>query len=489
MTTVSASDPRSDTIDRGRRMNAVGASVARYDGIDHVTARTRFVDDFRAPGMIWAKALRATVASGRILRLDTTRAERMPGVVAVITHADVPNNMVGHQEVWGIAPDEPLLAEDEIRYTGQPIAVVAAETESQARDAVAAIEVEYAESEPLLDMRKAWDAGQPQVAPDGNVYFYYPDQPQRQIRKGNIERAFAAADVIVEGVYRPGAIEQAPSEPQSALAIPEANGRLTIHSTTQAMYYSLDITARHLRLPPGQLKFVGGTVGGGFGGKLDTITEPVTAVLALKTQRPVKWRFTREEEMLTSSTRAAWQVEIADAVTRDGWILGRKTVSLHDAGAYMRISAYACSKHSFHLAGAYSIPAVLFKTFVVKTNHVPTSAMRGFGVTSASFAVETHMNRIADVLGIDPWTLRLKNANRVGDTSPSRVVYANPSTVSTLLAAAEAAGVELSTIERAMSNSKREGVWLPAHLVEQQRDPATHPLAWRGDRPALEGGS
>jgi CO/xanthine dehydrogenase Mo-binding subunit len=470
-------------------MKAVGASVPRYDGIDHVTAGTRFVDDFSAPGMLWAKALRSPLASARIVALDTKRAEAMPGVHAVITHKDVPCNVVGHQEMWGIAADEPLLAEDEVRYVGQLIAVVAAETEEDGLAALEAIDVEFEERAPFLDVRKAWDAGESHLTPDGNVYFYYPDQPQRQVRKGNVEPAFDAADFIVEGVYRPGAIEQAPAEPQAALAIPEPNGRVTIHSTTQAMYYSMDITARHLLVPLGQLKFVGGTVGGGFGGKIDTQTEPIAAVLALKTQRPVKWRYTREEEMLASSTRAAWHVEIADAVTRDGWILGRKTLTLHDAGAYMRTSAYACSKHTFHLAGAYSIPNLAFNTFLVLTNHVPTAAMRGFGVTSASFAVETHMNRVADLIGVDPWELRLKNANRVGDTSPTRVVYGNPSTVSTLLAAAEAARVDLPPDECAMTNARRQGALLPEHLVEQQGEPTPHPLAWRGGRPALEGGT
>lgn len=469
-------------------MKAVGASLPRYDGIEHVTARTRFVDDVTVPGMLWAKALRSPVASAWIRRVDTSRAEQMPGVHAVVTHRDVPNNVVGHQEIWGIAPDEPLLAEDEVRYEGQLIAVVAADTELQAQAAVDAIELVYEERTPFLDVRRAFDAGQPQTTPDGNVYFYYPDQPQRQIRKGDLDAAFAAADVIVEGTYRPAGIEQAPAEPASALSIPEANGRLTIHSTTQAMYYSMDITARHLRWPMGRLKFVGGTVGGGFGGKIDTVTEPVTAVLALKANRPVKWRWTREEEMLCSSIRSYAHVEIADAVTRDGWILGRKTLTLHDAGAYMRTSAYACSKHTFHLGGAYSIPAVAFNTFLVLTNRVPSAAMRGFGVTEASFAVETHMSRVADVLGMDPWEIRLKNANRVGDSSPSRVVYGNPSTVSTLQAAAETAGVELAAEYRAMTNGMREGDMLPPHLVEQQFEPETHPLAWRDARPAFEGG-
>ena len=470
-------------------MKAVGASVPRYDGVAHVTAASRFIDDVRLPGMLWAKALRSPVASARIARLSTAAAETMPGVHAVITHADVPKNVVGHQEVWGIAADEPLLAQDEVRYIGQVIAVVAAETEAQALAAVQAIEVAFEPRPAFLDVRKAWDPDQPQVAPDGNVYFYYADQPQRQVRKGDVAGAFARADVIVEGSYRPAAIEQAPAEPASAISVVEPNGRVTIYSTSQALYYSMEITSRHLCLPTGQIKFVGGTVGGGFGGKLDTVTEPVTAVLAIKARRPVKWRWTREEEMLCSSTRASWHIEIADAVTRDGWILGRRTLTLHDAGAYMRTSAYACSKHTFHLAGAYSIPACAFNTFVVKTNHVPSAAMRGFGVTSASFAVETHMNRVADVLGMDPWELRLKNANRVADTSPSRVAYANPSTVTTLLGAARAAGVELPAELAAMTNARRHGALLPAHLVGQVSEPHPHLLAGRDGRPALEGGN
>ena len=172
-------------------MKAVGASIPRYDGVAHVTAASRFVDDFSLPGMLWAKALRSPVASARILRLDTARSATMPGVHAVITHSDVPNNVVGHQEVWGIAPDEPLLAEHEVRYVGQLIAVVAAETEAQALAAVQAIEVEFEERPAFFDMRKAFDSDQPHVTPDGNVYFYYPDQPQRQIRKGDVAAAFA----------------------------------------------------------------------------------------------------------------------------------------------------------------------------------------------------------------------------------------------------------------------------------------------------------
>jgi CO/xanthine dehydrogenase Mo-binding subunit len=233
------------------------------------------------------------------------------------------------------------------------------------------------------------------------------------------------------------------------------------------MYFSMGVVAAHLQWPLNKLKFVGGTVGGGFGGKVDTASETICALLALKAKRPVKWRWTREEEFLASSTRAPWHMEIADAVTSDGWILGRRMLTLHDSGAYARFSPYGVTKHAFHHTGAYTIPNVHFDGFVAFTNRVPTTAMRGFGVTSVSFAVELHMNRIASVLGLDPLQIRLKNANRIGDTSANRIVLKDPSTVPVVLAAAERVGYDLPPEYRAMTSGRRSGDLLPEHLVTQ----------------------
>jgi CO/xanthine dehydrogenase Mo-binding subunit len=269
----------------------------------------------------------------------------------------------------------------------------------------------------------------------------------------------------VQGVYRPQAIEQLPIEPQVGLSVPEADGRLTIYSCTQAMYFSMGVVAAHLEWPLNKLKFVGGTVGGGFGGKVDTATETITALLALKANRPVKWRWTREEEFLCSSTRAPWHMEIADAVTSDGWLLGRKMITLHDAGAYTRFSSYGVTKHSFHHTGAYTIPNLRFDGYVVYTNRSPTSAMRGFGVTSVSYAAEIQMNRIAETLGIDPLELRLKNANRIGDLSANRVRLSDPSTVPVVLAAADRIGYDLAPEFKQMTNEPRSGDLLPEHLL------------------------
>ena len=450
-------------------MKAVGARLPRYDGIGHVTGQTRYVDDVRVPGILWTKALRSPIHRGDITRLDTSKAQAHPGVHAVVTHVDVPKNVYGHLEALGVPADEPLLAESEVRWRGQAIAVVAADDEATAQEAVDLIEVEFEEKEPLFDIRKAFDPDAPQIHPWGNWYNHFEgEMDRRQIRKGDVAKAFDQADVIVQGVYRPAAIEHCPLETQISLSVPEPDGRLTIYSCTQAMYFSMGVVAAHLQVPLNRLKLVGGTVGGGFGGKVDSATETLTALLALKSGRPVKWRFTREEEFLVSSTRAPWHIEIADALTDDGWILGRKTLTLHDSGAYSRFSPYGLTKHAFHHLGAYTIPNVQFDGYVVYTNRVPTTAMRGFGVTSVSFAVETHMSRIADTLGLDPFEFRLKNANRVGDTTANRVVLQDPSTVPIVQAVAEAAGVELAAEFRTMTSEPRSGELLPEHLVSQQ---------------------
>jgi CO/xanthine dehydrogenase Mo-binding subunit len=367
-----------------------------------------------------------------------------------------------------VPADEPLLAQDEVRYRGQPIVAVAAEDVDTAYEAVEAIEIEYEERPALFDMRKALDPDAPKVHQWGPVYPYFGPYNHRRVRKGDVERAFEKADLIVEGAYRPAAIEHCPLETQVALAVPEAGGRLTVYTCTQAMYFSLGVIAAHLEVPLNRIKLVGGTVGGGFGGKVDTAADTIACLLALKSHRPVKWRWTREEEFLASSTRAPWHMEIQDAVSSDGWLLGRRMVTLHDSGAYSRFSPYGLTKHAFHHTGAYTIPNVHFDGFVVFTNRVPTTAMRGFGVTSVSMAVELHMTRIAEQLGVSPWELRLKNANRIGDTTANRVVMKDPSTVPVTLAAAERVGEELGAEYSAMTQERRSGELLPEHLVEQQ---------------------
>jgi CO/xanthine dehydrogenase Mo-binding subunit len=461
-------------------MKAVGARLPRYDGLAHVTGRTQYVDDVRVHGTLWCKALRSPHHRAVIRSIDTAKAQALPGVHAIVTAKDVPHNVYGHLEALGVPADEPLLADDDVRWKGQPIAAVAAESEEAAQAAVEAIEIEFEEREPILDIRTAPQAGEDHFHQWGAIYPHFGPHNHRRVRKGDVDAAFDKADLIIEGVYRPQAIEHCPLETQVSLVVPEPSGRLTIYSCTQAMYFSMGVVAAHLQWPLNKLKFVGGTVGGGFGGKVDTATETICALLALKARRPVKWRFTREEEFLTSSTRAPWHIELRDAVTNDGWILGRRTLTIHDSGAYARFSPYGLTKHAFHHTGAYTIPNLRFDGFVVFTNRVPTTAMRGFGVTSVSLAVELHMSRVADQLGMDPLELRLKNANRVGDTTGNRVVMHDPSTVPVTLAAADVAGIELGADYKQMTPERRSGDLLPEHLVAQQAPDGEHLATYRG---------
>ncbi len=456
-------------------MKAVGARLPRYDGLAHVTGRTQYVDDVRVHGTLWTKVVRSPHHSALITSIDTSRAEALPGVHAVITHEDVPHNVYGHLEDLGVPADEPLLADGEVRWKGQVVAAIAAESEEIAMAAVEAVQVTYEEREPVFDIRTASDPGAPTFHQWGSTYPHFGPHNHRRVRKGDTDRAFEEADVIVEGVYRPQAIEHVPMETQVALAVPEPSGKLTIYTCTQAMYFSMGVVAAHLEWPLNKLKLVGGTVGGGFGGKVDTATETICALLAIKSRKPVKWRFTREEEFLVSSTRAPWHIELQDAVSKDGWILGRRTLTLHDSGAYARFSPYGLTKHAFHHTGAYTIPNVRFDGFVVFSNRVPTTAMRGFGVTSVSLATEMHLDRVAEQVGMDPLELRLKNANRIGDTTGNRVVMHDPSTVAVTLAAVEAVDYPLGEAYRTMNAGRRTGELLPEHLVRQQApegDPA-----------------
>lgn len=434
-----------------KQLGIVGQSVRRRDGIGHVTGQTQYVDDVSYPNMLWIKMVRSPVARGRIRAIDTSRAAAFPGVATVVTASDVPNNWYTILCLIGIGPnDEPVLAHEEVMYEGEPICAVVAETEDIAREAAALVELDIEELPPVLDMEFALSPEAPVIKKWGSNTFTYDGMNHRQLRFGSIEQGFAQADVIVEGTYQLSPIEHAPIETHCCVAKPEPDGRITIHTNTQALYFTMDNTAIILQVPSNRLHMVGGTVGGGFGGKVDVITEPVTSIAALKTGRPVKWRWTREEEMRFSSTRSAVKMQYRDGVTKDGLIVARQVRSLEESGAYHRHSPYGAQKHMANLPGPYNIPNVWIDVYCVYTNRQPSSAMRGFGVTEASFAIEVQMDKIAHTLGIDPWELRLLNAYRNGQTKAVRKVVEDATLIETIQAAAKLVGHELAPQFQAM---------------------------------------
>jgi len=272
-----------------------------------------------------------------------------------------------------------------------------------------------------------------------------------------VDRAFAEADYIVEETYQTSPIEHASTETTGCVVKPEADGRYTVYTNTQALFFTLDNTALILQIPFNKLHFVGGTVGGAFGGKVDVIVEPIATLAAMKTGRPVKYKYTREEEMRVSSTRSAWRMIFKDGVTKDGRIIARKTTSYADSGAYNRHTPYAITKHAANIAGPYAIPNVWIDAYCVYTNRQPSSAMRGFGVTPASFALEVQMDKIAEVVGMDPWEIRFINAYRNGDVKPHQKVVEDATLIETMQAAAKLVGHELPERLMAMNSWDRQG--------------------------------
>jgi CO/xanthine dehydrogenase Mo-binding subunit len=437
-------------------LNVVGRSVPRSDGIGHVTGRTQFATDHSFPGMLHLKIVRSPVHHARIRRIDLSEAERVPGFVCALTHADVPHNVYTILGLIGVEPEEEfVLAQDRARYKGEPIAAIVAESEEAALDAVARVKLDLEELPAVFDVEEALKPGAPIVTHWGNNTFMYEGHPCRRVRFGDVEEAFSRADHIVEGVYNTKPIEQAPTETTGCIAVPEANGRYTVYTNTQAVYFSLDNTSIILQIPGNRLHFVGGTVGGGFGGKVDVIVEPLATLAAMKTNRPVKYAYSRAEEMQVSSTRSAWRIYVKDGVMHDGRIIARKVTSYADSGAYSRQTPYALTKHAANASGPYAIPNVSIDAYCVYTNRVPSSAMRGFGITMASFAIEVQMDKIAEVVGLDPWSIRFINAYRDGDVKPHRKVVEDATLIETMQAAAALVGHDLPAEFRAMTSARR----------------------------------
>jgi CO/xanthine dehydrogenase Mo-binding subunit len=437
-------------------LHVVGQSVARSDGEGHVTGRTRYTTDRTFPGMLHLKMVRSPVHHARLLGIDLSEAERVPGFVRALTAADVPHNRYTILGLIGVEPEEEfVLAEERVRFMGEAIVAIVAETEAAALEAVALVRLDLEELPAVFDVEEALAPGAPIVTHWGNNTFMYEGHPCRRVRLGDVEAAFAAADHIVEGVYDTSPIEHAPIETTGCIAVPEANGRITVYTNTQALYFSLDNTSIILQVPGHRLHFVGGTVGGGFGGKVDVIVEPIATLAAMQTGRPVRFAYSRSEEMQVSSTRSAWRIRVKDGVTADGRIIARKVTSYADSGAYSRQTPYALTKHAANAAGPYAIPNVSIDAYCVFTNRQPTSAMRGFGVTMASFALEVQMDKIAGVVGLDPWTVRFRNAYRNGDVKPHRKLAEDATLIETMQAAAVLVGHELTPEQRSMTSDPR----------------------------------
>ena len=439
-----------------QELNSVGTSIQRRDGDGHIKGQTQYVDDYQFQDLKHLHCVRSPVPYADIDGIDFSAAEEVDGFVDYLTHEDVANNHYTILRLVGIGPDEePLLAEDRVRYMGEPIAAIIADSKEAAMEAASKVELDLTELEPVFDVEEALDSDEPPLKEWGTNYFEFEGGHEcRRVRRGDVDEAFEAADYIVEGEYQTSPIEQAPTETTSATAKPEPDGRFTVHTNTQALYFSLDNTAITLDIPFEKLQFKGGTVGGGFGGKVDVIVEQLATLAAKKTGYPVRYKFTREEEMKVSSPRGAWRMYYKDGVTEDGEIIAREVTSYADAGAYNRHTPYAVTKHAANLAGPYDIPNAKFDCYCVYTNKQPSSAMRGFGVTPCSFAIEGQMDKIADTLDMDKWEVRFKNAYRDGDIKPHHKEVEDASLIECMQSTADMIGKELPEEFTQMSSTK-----------------------------------
>ncbi len=433
--------------ERDDNLNEVGKPTRRQDILGHVTGRSPFFDDHLFDGLLHLRCMRSPHHHARIRHIDTSQAEKMPGVERVLTGRDVPTNLNTLLSLldFGI-DDEPLLSTQKVAYRGEPVAAVIAATEAQARAAVQAVHVDWEVLPHVLDVEEAIKPGAPTVCKvyPQNKFIYHGKYDHQKLRFGDVEAAFSSADHIVEGRYQMSPIEQAPIETCGAIAAPEQNDRYVCYTSTQALFFSLGTAAKILQTPSSKLHFIGGTVGGGFGGKVDSIHEPLAILGAMLTGRPCKYAWDREEEMQVGAPRGAERWYIKDAVAKDGRITARKFIGYFDSGAYTRLSSYAIIKGVGHLPGPYTIPNVYADVYCVYTNRTPATAMRGFGITGVDFAIENHMDKVAETVGINPIEFRILNSYRDGDMKAHRREAKNCALVECCQVVAEKAGIKLS---------------------------------------------
>ena len=439
-------------------LHEIGQSRPRSDAPGHVTGKTAYFADRNFPGLLHLKMVRSPHHHARIKNIDTSEAEKHPGVVKILTAKDIPHNLYTILILIQVGPeDEHVLAEDKVRWKGEAVVAIVAETERAAQEAVDKVKVDYEVLTAVFDMEEALKPDAPLVNEyhPGNFYLY-DSGDHRKVRFGDIDKGFAEADHILEQTYASSPIKQAPTETTGCVVAPEGNDRFTCYTNTQAMFFTLDNTSIILQMPGHKLHMVGGTVGGGFGGKVDVIVEPIAILAAKLTGRPVSFIYGRYEEMQISSPRAAEKIVLKHGVMKDGRIVACQVTGYTDAGAYSRHSPYGAQKGAAHYPGPYTVPNVWIDTYCVYTNRTPSSAMRGFGVTIADFALEVQMDKLARLIGMDPLEFRFINAYRDGDMKAHRQKTEGAALIECMQEASRAANWPVAEKYMKMSSYKQE---------------------------------
>ncbi len=408
----------------------------RVDAYDKVTGRAAYASDVYLPGTLACKLLPSTRNHARIVRLDTSKAEALPGVRCVITGTDFPDIRYGS----GALRDRYVMPRDVVNFVGEPIAAVAADDEATAQEAIELIEVEYEDLPAVVNPLSAIGLDAATVHPELEDYEGYGFTLGHNVStlldadRGDVDQAFADADVVVEDVYRSQGINQGFLEPMACVADVEPNGRLVVYASTQGPYQIRAALAGVLEIPVSRIRVVPMELGGGFGAKLRLAFEAFPALLAMKTGRPVKLVNTREEVFTMNGPRLPVTNYIRSGVMHDGTIVAREAYTIFDVGAYLGAGPNSGIGHGI---GAYNVPNFRLRSYGVYTNKIYVGSYRASGVADMTFAVESHMDRIAHEIGMDPYDLRVKNALREGDVSVSGAVVPTNGLMETLEAIKE----------------------------------------------------
>ena len=445
--------------------NTIGKSLPRVDARDKVTGEALYSGDLSMPGMLHMKILFSDRPHARVKAIDTAAAEASPGVLAVYTAKDVPVNEYGLQ--W---QDQPALCgpgsskpgADVVRFVGDQVAAVVAQTEAQAAAAVKLIQVEYEDLPVVTDPVEAMKPEAPRVHEhigDSNICVHY------KIRKGNVEQGFARADVIVEGEYRTPVQEHAYLQPEAGLAYLDEDGRITIACGGQWTHEDRHQVAHALGMPNEDIRIVYPAIGGAFGGREDMSVQIVLALATWKLRKPVKIIWSRHESMIGHGKRHATVIRAKWGATKDGKVVAIENVLIGDGGAYMYTTNKVLGNSAITSTGPYNIPNVKTDVYGVYTNHVPGAAFRGFGAPQALFMAEMQMGKLAEKLGMDPVEFRLKNALKDGD--PMGVGTPSPSPVTVIQcmeAARERFASEAQDGNRKQEAGRKNEDGLPSHI-------------------------
>ena len=418
------------------QFKVLGRNYPRIDAYDKVTGRATYAADVYLPGMLACKLLPSTRTHARIVKIDTSRAAELPGVHCVITGADFPDVRFGS----GALKDRYIMPTEVVNFVGEPIAAVAADDEATAQEAIELIDVEYEDLPAVINPLASMVSGASTVHPDLESYEGYGFTMGHNVStlldadRGDVEQALKDADVVIEDVYRSQGINQGFLEPMACAVEVEANGRLVVYASTQGPYQIRAGLAAVLDIPVSRIRVVAMELGGGFGAKLRLTFEAFPALLAMRTHRPVKLVNTREEAFTMNGPRLPVTNYIRSGVMKDGTITAREAYTIFDVGAYLGAGPNSGIGHGI---GAYRVPNFRLRSYGVYTNKIYVGSYRASGVADMTFAVESHMDHIAQEIGMDPYDLRVQNALREGDVSVSGAVVPGNGLMETLAAIKE----------------------------------------------------